>query len=176
MCLTAQQGVRTHFYMENCALFNPNTLLTHCHSVSQLNLPDFPLALLCHFSLSNSMSRTEWLQVPTIWSTSANLATCAVQLFRGRKNSNPCIIIAIKGNNRGLSWLSHECYTAMRVNCHWVESGGQRPTIVLSVLGPTGVKRSPILRLHNVAGQKAGDLGEFKSKEVLQPLTIYGSQ
>ena len=38
----------------------------------------------------------------------------------------------------------------------------------LSVLGPTGVKRSPILRLHNVAGQKAGDLGGFKSKEVLQ--------
>ena len=62
MCLTAQQGVWTHFYMENCALFNPNTLLIHCQSVSQLNLPDFPLALLCHFSLSNSMSRTEWFQ------------------------------------------------------------------------------------------------------------------
>ena len=41
----------------------------------------------------------------------------------------------------------------------------------LSVLGPTGVKRSPILRLHNVAGQKAGDLGGFKSKEVFQQFT-----
>ena len=45
------------------------------------------------------------------------------------------------------------------------------PTIVLSVLGPTGVKRSPILWLHNVAGQKAGDLGGFRSKEVFQQFT-----
>ena len=30
------------------------------------------------------------------------------------------------------------------------------------------LKGLPIIRLHNVAGQKAGDLGGFKTKEVLQ--------
>ena len=103
----------------------------------------------------------QWVALTSTWSASANLAICAI--IHRRKNLNLCIVTVI-----GLSWLSYECYTSqsqLSLGSKWPPKDQQS---YCQCWASQVLKGLPILRLHNVAGQRVGDLGGFKSKEVLQ--------